>query len=118
MVNANEISSKVSEYVSGFIPGEGDTEVSIDLRENTSPDFSILAVRELEKSLSGNIFTQFSIFSTEQNSDDRIVGNLGFGKRNLSEDNLMLTGANLFFDYDDHGNIKRSFSIVSSKIKI
>ena len=91
MVNANEISSKVSEYVSGFIPGEGDTEVSIDLRENTCPDFSILAVRELEKSLSGNIFTQFSIFSTEQNSDDRIVGNLGFGKRNLSEDNLMLT---------------------------
>ncbi len=108
MVNANEISSKVSEYVSGFIPGEGDTEVSIDLRENTSPDFSILAVRELEKSLSGNIFTQFSIFSTEQNSDDRIVGNLGFGKRNLSEDNLMLTGANLFFDYDDHGNMRSS----------
>ena len=62
----------------------------------------------LLKYKSGNIFTQFSIFSTEQNSDDRIVGNLGFGKRNLSEDNLMLTGANLFFDYDDHGNMRSS----------
>ena len=111
MVNANEISSKVSEYVSGFIPGEGDTEVSIDLRENTSPDFSILAVRELEKSLSGNIFTQFSIFSTEQNSDDRIVGNLGFGKRNLSKDKLTLTGTNLFFDYDSHGNMRTSLGL-------
>ena len=31
-VNAEDISKKVSEYVSNIIPGEGDTEVSIDLR--------------------------------------------------------------------------------------
>ena len=36
--NSGEISSKVSEYVSNLIPGEGDTEVSIDLRENNKPD--------------------------------------------------------------------------------
>ena len=32
--NSDEISAKVSEYVSNLIPGDGDTEVSIDLREN------------------------------------------------------------------------------------
>ena len=46
--NSGEISSKVSEYVSNLIPGEGDTEVSIDLRENNKPDYSILAVREIQ----------------------------------------------------------------------
>ena len=48
-VYAGELSNKVSEYVSNLIPGEGDTEVSIDLRENNKPDYSILAVRELKK---------------------------------------------------------------------
>ena len=32
--NSDEISAKVSEYVSNLIPGDGDTEVSIDLTEN------------------------------------------------------------------------------------
>ncbi len=58
--NSGEISSKVSEYVSNLIPGEGDTEVSIDLRENNKPDHSILAVREIQHTEDGNSFTQFS----------------------------------------------------------
>ena len=33
-------SNSVSEYISNLIPGEGDTEVSIDLRENYSPDYA------------------------------------------------------------------------------
>ena len=108
---SDKISSKVNDYFSNLVPGKGITEVSIDLRNNNSPDFSILAVRELKKSLSGNLFTQFSLFSTEQNSDERIVGNLGFGKRNLSKDKLTLTGTNLFFDYDSHGNMRTSFGL-------
>ena len=39
----------ISEYVSNMIPGDGLTEVSIQLRENYKPDFSILGVRELKK---------------------------------------------------------------------
>ena len=70
-VNAEDISKKVSEYVSNIIPGEGDTEVSIDLRENYKPDYSILAVREIEKTEKGNMFTQFSLFNTEKNNDER-----------------------------------------------
>ena len=100
-----------SKFVSNLVPGKGTTEASIDLRENNSPDFSILGIRELEKSIIGNTFTQFSLFSTEQNNDDRIVGNLGFGKRKLSDDKLMLTGSNIFFDYDSHGNMRTSFGL-------
>ena len=43
----NVISKKISEFSSNLIPGEGHTEVSIDLREAHSPDFSILGVEKL-----------------------------------------------------------------------
>ena len=109
--NSGEISSKVSEYVSNLIPGEGDTEVSIDLRENNKPDYSFLAVRELQKNEDGNFFTQFSFFNTEKNNDERLVGNLGFGKRMLSDDKTMMTGFNAFIDYDDIGNARSSLGL-------
>ena len=102
--SANEMSKKISEYVSGFIPGEGDTEVSLDIRENYKPDFSFLAVREVKKTLNGNIFTQFSLTSTERNNDGRLVGNIGLGKRFLNDNKTLMTGYNSFFDYDQSGN--------------
>ena len=80
-VSAEDASEKISGYISNLIPGEGDTEVSIDIRENYKPDYSILAVRELSKIDSGNIFTQFSLFNTEKNNEDRVVGNFGLGSR-------------------------------------
>ena len=107
--NSGEIS--ISEYVSNLIPGEGDTEVSIDLRENNKPDYSILAVREIQKTEDGNFFTQFSFFNTEKNNDERLVGNLGFGKRILSDDKTMMTGFNAFIDYDDIGNARSSLGL-------
>ena len=109
--NANEISNKVSEFVSNLIPGDGDTEVSIDLRENNKPDYSILGVREIQKNENGNFFTQFSFFNTEKNNDERIVGNLGFGKRMLNDDKTTMTGFNAFLDYDDLGNARSSFGV-------
>ena len=99
---------KISEYISNLIPGDGDTEVSIDLRENYSPDYSILMVRELSSDTNENTFTQLSLFNTEKNSDDRIVANLGLGKRFLSEDKFSMTGINAFVDYDDEGNLRSS----------
>tara|TARA_B100000941_G_scaffold59633_1_gene39128 strand:+ start:115 stop:942 length:828 start_codon:yes stop_codon:yes gene_type:complete len=98
----------ISEYISNLIPGDGDTEVSIDLRENYSPDYSILMVRELSSDTNENTFTQLSLFNTEKNSDDRIVANLGLGKRFLSEDKFSMTGINAFVDYDDEGNLRSS----------
>jgi len=98
----------VTDYISNLIPGDGDTELSIDLRENHSADFSILLVRELDSNQSNNTFTQLSLFNTEKNSDDRIVANLGLGKRFLSEDKFSMTGINAFVDYDDEGNLRSS----------
>ena len=98
----------VTDYISNLIPGDGDTELSIDLRENHSPDFSILLVRELDSNQSNNTFTQLSLFNTEKNSDDRFVANLGLGKRFLSEDKFSMTGINAFVDYDDEGNLRSS----------
>ena len=109
--SVNSYANDISEYISNLIPGEGDTEVSIDLRENYSPDFSILAVREIEKKATGNIFTQFSLFNTEKNNDDRIVGNIGIGKRNLNDDKTLLTGFNAFLDYDDNSNSRMSLGL-------
>ena len=102
--NADEL----TDYISNLIPGDGDTELSIDLRENHSADFSILLVRELDSNQSNNTFTQLSLFNTEKNSDDRFVANLGLGKRFLSEDKFSMTGINAFVDYDDEGNLRSS----------
>ena len=100
-----------SQFISNLIPGEGDTEVSIDFRENHKPDYSILAVREIEKTETGNIFTQLSLFNTEKNNDERIVGNIGFGRRSLSDDKTLLTGFNSFIDYDDNDNARMSLGV-------
>ena len=96
----SKASEKISEYTIGLIPGEGYTEASIDLREGFKPDYSILAVRELLKIDSGNIFTQFSLFNTEQANEEKIIGNFGLGTRKLFDDNTVLVGLNAFVDND------------------
>ena len=105
---AEEISKTISKYVSNLIPGEGDTEVSIDVRENYKPDYSILAVRELSKIDSGNIFTQFSLFNTEKNNEERYVGNFGLGSRKLLNNNTLLAGVNAFVDNDFNETTRRA----------
>ena len=107
----SSLADAVTEYISNLIPGEGDTELSIDLRENYSADFSILLVRELASSSDDNVFTQLSLFNTEKDSKDRIVANLGLGKRFLSEDKFSMTGFNTFLDYDDEGNLRASVGL-------
>ena len=107
----SSLADAVTEYISNLIPGEGDTELSIDLRENHSADFSILLVRELASSSDDNMFTQLSLFNTEKDSKDRIVANLGVGKRFLSDDKFSLTGLNAFLDYDDEGNLRSSIGL-------
>ena len=109
--NADDLSNKISNIIADLIPGEGDTEVSIDLRENHKPDYSILGVREINKTDSGNFFTQFSLSNTEKRNTERTVGNLGFGQRMLSNDNTMMTGYNVFWDYDSYGNSRTSLGL-------
>ena len=101
----------ISDYFSNLIPGDGDTELSIDLRENHSADYSLLLVRELDGETNKNTFTQLSLFNTEKDSKDRNVLNFGVGKRFLSDDKFSLTGLNAFLDYDDEGNLRSSIGL-------
>ena len=96
----DKASEKISEYTIGLIPGEGYTEASIDLREGFKPDYSFLAVRELLKIDSGNIFTQFSLLETEQANEEKIIGNFGLGSRKLLNEKTLLVGFNAFVDND------------------
>ena len=111
VISFNSQANVVSDYITNLIPGEGDTEFSIDLRENYSPDYSILVVRELNRNNDGNYFTQLSLFNTEKNNDERITANFGLGKRFLSDDKFTLTGLNVFLDYDDKGNARSSIGL-------
>ena len=104
----NEYTSNLSEYLFNLIPGKGITEISIDLRENYKPDFSILGTRELKKLDNGNYFMQFSLMSTEKLNDERYTANLGLGTRRLSDDKKLLSGLNLFLDIDDEENVRAS----------
>ena len=80
--SANELSNKISEYVAGWIPGEGITEASVELRDNNEGSgnyqFSILGVRDVISKDTSNLFSQFSIHTQEINDDKRFVGNLLF----------------------------------------
>ena len=105
---AEDFSKKISEYVSNLIPGEGTSEVSIELRENYKPDFSILGVRQLDKTDNENSFIQFSLFNSEKLNKERYIGNFGYGKRYLSNENTMIAGFNTFLDYDHYGNARAS----------
>ena len=112
IVAPNIVSKKVSDFALNLIPGEGHTEASINLREEYSPDFSILGVREITPIDDGTFFTQFSLFSTELSNgkpdgDERIIGNLGFGARKLTQDNTILYGINSFYDVDLENNHER-----------
>jgi len=97
-----------NENIEELIPGQGLTEVSVQLRENYKPDFSVLAVRELNRNNNGNTFLQISLFNTEVQNKERFTGNLGFGKRFLSDNKFLMTGFNTFLDYDNYGNTRGS----------
>jgi len=96
----------ISELLSNIIPGEGLTEASIQINEDDNPDIEILAVRDLNSEEYSNTFTQFSLHSQESNGHDRIIGNLGFGYRKLSDDKSNLFGINAFIDNDFEANTK------------
>jgi len=98
----------ISGLLSNIIPGEGLTEASIQINEDDNPDIEILAVRELNSEEYSNIFTQFSLHSQETNGHDRIIGNLGFGFRKLSDDKSNLFGINAFIDNDFDADHQRA----------
>ncbi len=95
-------SEQLSVGIGNLIPGEGVTEVSIELTDekDDNADVSILAVRDIASTDKSNIFTQFSFRNTEVNDSTRYIGNIGLGYRILSPDENFMFGLNAFYDED------------------
>ena len=103
----SKASEKISSILGNLIPGEGVTEVSVEIREEDNPDFEILGVRDISANENSNFFTQFSLHNNEVNGDNRYIGNLGLGYRFLNSDKSMLFGINSFYDKDIQENHSR-----------
>ena len=99
----------VSEFFSNLIPGEGLTEASVEINDGDEDqlNFSLLALRNIEKTNSSNFFTQFSLMNTEVNNKNRLITNIGLGNRILTQDKSMMLGANIFYDRDAFENHNR-----------
>ena len=97
----------VSEFFNNLIPGEGLTEASIQINENDDTDLEILAVRNINSDETSNTFTQFSLHTQETNGHNRLIGNIGFGYRKLSEDKSNVMGVNIFIDNDFNAGHQR-----------
>ena len=61
----HKLSQKIAASAEKLIPGEGTTEISIDLKDQKEPSYSILGVRTISESEAGNLFTQFSFSNTD-----------------------------------------------------
>ena len=99
----SKISKKISEYTIGLIPGEGTTEFDIQLsdKDNNEPRVNLLLLRDLHKTLRSNFYTQMSLHTQDVGvNSNRYIGNLGYGYRQLSDDNMYMFGVNAFFDRD------------------
>ena len=99
----SKISKKISEYTIGLIPGEGTTEFDIQLsdKDNNEPRVNLLLLRDLHKTLRSNFYTQMSLHTQDVGvNSNRYIGNLGYGYRQLSDDNMYMFGANAFLDRD------------------
>jgi len=104
----DNVSGKISKFAADLIPGEGVTEVSIDIEKNSEPSFTILAVRDIDKTENTNFFTQISFHNSDVSSHERYIGNVGLGYRFLTEDKSMMIGFNSFYDHDITEGHKRA----------
>ena len=101
-------SQKISKIAADLIPGEGVTEVNIGFEKDSEPDFTILAVRDIEKTENTNFFTQISFSNRDVSSHERYIANIGLGYRFLTEDKSMMIGFNSFYDHDITEGHKRA----------
>ena len=104
----DNVSGKISKMAADLIPGEGVTEVSINIEKDSEPKFDILAVRDIDKTENTNFFTQISFRNIDVSDSERYIGNVGLGYRFLTEDESMMIGFNSFYDHDLTDGHKRA----------
>ena len=76
----------------------------VQFQEKLKPTVSIMSVSEILKIKSGTIFNQTSLNTHDQ---DQTV-NVGFGIRKLLNDNKIILGSNVFYDYQFQERHKRT----------
>ena len=104
--------SGLSEAVENILDGEGDTQVRIDMGEDYKPEFSIVTVRPIAIHHSVDAtFIQLQLSDHKIKGDSRLAGNIGVGYRKLSDSKNSMTGADVFFDYDEKGNARASVGV-------
>ncbi len=102
----------LSEAVENILDGEGDTQVRIDMGKDYKPEFSIVTVRPIAIHHSVDAtFIQLQLSDHKIRGDSRLAGNIGVGYRKLSDSKTSMTGANVFFDYDEKGNARASVGV-------
>ena len=94
----NQLSDKaaiaISDYAENFDSIKY-LDLDIQIQNKLKPTFSIMSVTELLKIKSGTIFNQTSL--NTHDSDETI--NIGLGVRKLLNDNKVIIGSNIFYDY-------------------
>ena len=80
--------------------------------EDYKPEFSIVTVRPIAIHHSVDAtFIQLQLSDHKIRGDTRLAGNIGVGYRKLSDSKTSMTGANVFFDYDEKGNARTSVGL-------
>ena len=80
--------------------------------EDYKPEFSIVTVRPIAIHHSVDAtFIQLQLSDHKIRGDSRLAGNIGVGYRKLSDSKNSMTGANVFFDYDEEGNARSSIGV-------
>ena len=87
--------TETKNYLSKIFPT---VELSLDLFNRSKPSGGILIVAPLTdpSNVKNTIFTQTSLYR----KDDRTTVNIGLGYRNLSLNNTLMLGVNIFYDHE------------------
>jgi adhesin/invasin len=94
-IGVNTAQSKIDSFMHNYLPT---FEMDMGFAENNKPAFGILGVVPLRESTdhTNALFSQLSTFRT----DDRTTVNVGFGDRQLVDNDRVLLGLNAFYDYE------------------
>ena len=108
----NNFTENITSAVENFLDGEGETKFQIDMGEDYKPEFSIVTVRPIAIHHSVDAtFIQLQLSDHKIRGASRLAGNIGVGYRKLSDNKNSMTGANVFFDYDEKGNLRASVGV-------
>jgi len=106
-------------FEDGFNSLFSNTELTIEGRTKSDPNFSLLTIQPISESEDKKDLTFFQGSILRQNNRDTI--NLGVGYRQLSDDEKWIYGVNAFHDYDntyEHSRMSLGAELRSSAFEI